>query len=661
MYFFSSFGIMNILILGIEFLSIGIGGFFLVSCFSRLEVRNRLLPGIALGMVLYITFGNIGAQFITLRAASLISSGLILIIGIAAAWRHRLNILSQIPAADYVAQLVVFLGLIILFVFINRGLAILDDYHNLPLVSIISTGKVPPPFYLRTNTQMAYHYGLHLFSAFLVAQGGLFPWSAFDIGKAIMIALTISTAWIWFRQFKLDTTGLLISLMIFTLAGGTRWLLLFTPASWLQNASTSLNLFGAGHPTSIWLTENLTSLWDIEGAGPFPFPFAFASGVFHPLIFSLGSNSSLPVLTILLILLIRPEKWSLPAILLQSLCIASLGLTAELWLAILYIGTAIAVPVSLLRKKSLTQWLPWIAILAIPIPLILLQGGVATETFKNQFNLYSSNTLTTGFGHFEFQTIPTVISAHLGFLPLIKLNTLIIALLEIGPVLLLIPFSIIYLRRAWKEVDFAPIVLLLGTYFLSLITLFMHYSVPRDTARIIGNSGFLWLIAGLPILFKPENRHKFIWNLNRIVCSISTVSGLVFLSIMLISIKNPLQSYFITGPDAQISSIYWDKLEENAQIFDPYPPRSATIFGRISDAKSSTHVFLDSYKKLLDNPLPTAAAEAGFDYYYLDEQAYNSMSPEQQKSFYDSCVYSMEAIEDDLGNLRIFYDISSCR
>jgi len=61
----------------------------------------------------------------------------------------------------------------------NRGLAILDDYHNLPLVSMIAAGDVPPHFYLNPTNRLAYHYGLHLFSGSLVQQGGLFPWSAF--------------------------------------------------------------------------------------------------------------------------------------------------------------------------------------------------------------------------------------------------------------------------------------------------------------------------------------------------------------------------------------------------------------------------------------------------------------------------------------------------
>ncbi|MBN1264491.1 MAG: hypothetical protein JXA25_03300 [Anaerolineales bacterium] len=660
MYFFSAFELQDLLVLCIQLLAISAGGYFLIAVFFGLQPRDRLIPGIALGTILFILLANILAQLFPLRTAFPVASAILLLAGSIAIWTQRKLIEWRIPAADTAIQLSVFGGLLILFILINRGLAILDDYHNLPLVSIMSTGKIPPPFYLRTDTRIAYHYGLHLFSTFLVSQGNFFPWSAYDVSKALMLSLTLSTAWIWFRNAQLNTASQLSCLLIFALAGGTRWLLLLTPASWLQNASTSLSLLGSGHSTGIWLTENLSSAWNIEGAGPFPFPFAFANGVFHPLIFSLGSSSTLPILTILIILLLRPKHWSLPSMVLCGLCISSLGLSAELWLAIIYIGTALVVLISLLQKKPVKHWGHWIVILTIALPVIMVQGGVVTELLMDRFNL-SGNAAVTGFGSFIFQPVPSLVSAHLGALALTNINTLILALFEIGPILLLLPFTFFYLRKTREGMNLLPAILLLGCFTLSILSLFIHYSVQRDTARIVGNSCYLWLLLGLSVLFKTETTKRLFNQTTRVACTLSTLGGLVFLSIMLISIKSPLQSYFITGPDAQFTVNYWNKLEEDAWIFDPLPYRAATIFGRITDAKITPYIFMDSYKELMRNPIPSVVSSAGYDYYYLDENAWKALTREQQRTFQDSCVLSVEAIEDTIGNLRILYDIRKCR
>jgi hypothetical protein len=88
----------------------------------------------------------------------------------------------------------------LLFLSINRGLAILDEYQNLPLVSIIAAGDLPPHFYLNPAQRMDYHYGQILLAAGLSRLGGFFAWSAFDILRAFSLALAAWLADLWYRR-----------------------------------------------------------------------------------------------------------------------------------------------------------------------------------------------------------------------------------------------------------------------------------------------------------------------------------------------------------------------------------------------------------------------------------------------------------------------------
>jgi len=661
MYFFQELILSSLLKTALQIGAFSAGGCLLVLACTELPVKDRILPGISLGMVLFIVVSNLTARFLPFDLAFPTAAGVILFAGVITAWRKRSSIQRKPAIADEAANLVVFAALLLLFILMNRGLAILDDYHNLPLISIMATGQVPPPFYLKTDTPISYHYGLHLFATFLVSQGKFFPWSAYDLGKALAIALTICTARTWFRWNKLEKGALLFSVFIFALAGGTRWLLLLAPESWLQHASAQLNLLGSGHSTGIWLTENLTSTWNIEGDGPFPFPFAFANGIFHPLIFSLGSNSTLPILALILLLLMQPLKWSFPDIVVYSLCFASLGLTAELWVVAVGLGMIILVPVLVLRRVPMSSWRSWAAALLLSIPLFAFQGGVISGFFATGFTVPSGEVPYTDCGTFHFQFPPAVISTHLGELSLTGFGTMMIAAAEIGPVLLLLAFTPVLIQKAGRERKYFTVAVLAGSLAISLLSLFMHYSVLRDTARIIGSSCYLWLLLFLPELLDAGKTSRLYRKVVIRAIALSTLGGVVFASIMLIAIKSPQQSYFITGPDAQIASEYWNKLEEDAWIFDPLPHRAATIFGRIADAKINPYKFLDSYLDLLENPTPEKVSRAGFDYYYLDEIAWQQFSNEEQQAFQDECVYSVEAIEDSLGNLRILYDITACR
>ena len=124
----------------------------------RLRRGESLVAAYASGLLLFIVFANLLGQLLPLDAAFWIAAASILVLGLSA----RQTIDSTLWKKEIKAwpQILTLAGLTALFATINHGLAIFDDYHNLPLVSVIALGDLPPHFYLNPEQRLAYHYGL---------------------------------------------------------------------------------------------------------------------------------------------------------------------------------------------------------------------------------------------------------------------------------------------------------------------------------------------------------------------------------------------------------------------------------------------------------------------------------------------------------------------
>jgi len=117
-----------------------LGGLLLVTCAFRLHKRERLISGLAVGFLLFIVLNNLWSNFMPYSYAVWGSSVSVFGLGLIA-WgkSQKKTSLLNLDSISW-PQLIAMIGLIILFTLMNRGLAILDDYHNLPLVSMIAAG-----------------------------------------------------------------------------------------------------------------------------------------------------------------------------------------------------------------------------------------------------------------------------------------------------------------------------------------------------------------------------------------------------------------------------------------------------------------------------------------------------------------------------------------
>src|SRR4030042_5812533 len=211
-----------------------LGGVLLTSHAFRLKKRETLVAGLAVGFLLFIVLSNLLAQILPLTAAYWASAALIFLSGLGLAigakkgLRSYLELLSGWP---YIfALFVIILG----FTLILRGLAIFDDYYHLPMISVMATGDIPPHFYLDPSLHLPYHYGLQVFAASMVRLGGFFPWSAWDISRAIVYGFTVLLPWLWLRRLTHSQLPAYLGSGLLIFGGAARWLLLFLPKPTLE-------------------------------------------------------------------------------------------------------------------------------------------------------------------------------------------------------------------------------------------------------------------------------------------------------------------------------------------------------------------------------------------------------------------------------------------
>jgi hypothetical protein len=682
------------------------GGWLLAMHVFRLRRGESLVAGLASGLLLFIVFANLLGQVLPLEAAFWIAAASILALGLLSAWREADWLSLWKEELKAWPQILALAGLTALFAMINHGLAIFDDYHNLPLVSVIAAGDLPPHFYLNPGQRLAYHYGLHVFAASLMRVGDFFPWSAFDLSKAVTFSLAVSLAWLWFRRVTRSRLGAGLGSILALLGGGARWLLLFVPAAYLIRWGAGLHMLGSANATAPDLYAALASPWKIEGGGPLPFPFAFANGIFPSLLMSMGGPGALPQMTVLLLLLVDQRRWRLSSAALYGLLLGSLALTGEHLFGMVWVGTLLAAGlgyvfwgrplgraailsiqkerqlyeqarrIAALRgvatgegKKYRNPWresLPWVTALLLSGMLALLQGGVITEIAAGGLGLTSqaASGETAGFAGFALRWPPALLSAHLGELSLTNPAQLLIGLAELGPAVLLFPWVAIWLLKGLRQDRWATSGLLIGSVVGFLLPLVLSYGVERDISRFTGSALFVWMLVGFAALWFSFRRARRPGQpLIAAAYTAAILGGAAMLAVELIAVPHPQFTYFVQEPDAMMSLAFWDQLDPDAQVLDPNLPfRAVTLFGR-EGGRSHRDLFtaLPEWEALFTSFDPVEFARAGYSYVYLDRDTWQILSPEQKLLLQNPCARRLAEKRSDLEGYRWLLDIRGCR
>ena len=649
----------------------GIGGWLIVRHAFHLKSREKLITGLATGFILFIVLSNLLAHVLPLTAAFWASGVILLLVGLGLTWR------SAEPSPFKTSELrlwpwMAILALVTLFfTMVLTGLAIFDDYYHLPLISVMATGDIPPHFYLDPPLHLPYHYGLQVFAAGLVRLGGFFPWSGWDVSRAIVLGLTPLLGWLWVRRMTNSNLAAGLGALLFFFGAGSRWLLLLIPKPFLIRLGANLHMSATGVTAGGNLLTDLMAPFPMNGGAPIPFPFAFANGLLEPLNMNLGASGALWEMTILTLLLLSMRRRSSPiGTLALSLVIASLALSAEHVYALLVIGIGCAVLLSAAVRLARgipirrTFFTPWGVPLTISLVLALFQGGYITDGFRSLFARLTGGEyqlLATDYQAFSFRWPLAVPTGHLGPLSLFDPLQIIILLAEAGPALVLIPVLILCWRKRLNRNNRLPQGLAIGALLSFTFPIFIRYGLDFDITRMVGAALWLFYVLAFPIVWRwLTHTNQAFRSLASLGYGIAVYAGLVMLAVEFVAIANPQVTYYINYKETTFSRKYWDRLEKNAQILDSSPERAITLFGRASFAATDIYVRSPRWEAFVANPDPALIAQAGYAYVYMDEGWWQKLTTQQQARFNQPCVHLVDKINFAERSFRNLYSVKAC-
>ncbi len=650
-----------------------LGGVWMTRRAFNLHPNEQALVGLAVGLTLENWLANLIGRFLSVPAAFWLSAGLVFLAGLAISlplWRKNPLWLVRIPISPL--QWAGLIGLAFVLITVGRGLAILDDYQNLPMTSIIATGDIPPHFALDPKVIFDYHYGTLLFAAQLMRVGGLHAWNSIDIVRGFAFALALFLSFLWVRRVTGSKLAGLVAILMGMFAGGTRWLMLLLPDALLKQISANLHMIGSAAQTANTFYTALPGPWAVNSGATWGFPFAFANGINTPSIWTYHAGAGALAGLIGGFLLLTHNRWrGWPAALITTLSLAAIPLNNETTFIRLCVGFVIVLLLFMLMRRTthlpatLTRWF-W---MLLPAGLIaLVQGGVLTGIAAGLLARLSGQASGSSYFSFGFSLFwpPALLSSHLGSLPLFNPYTLLTALFEIGPVILLLPFALIYGVKAFRSGRWYEAFLIVLP-IISVVTMVIQYTgnagptaLNRVQGMLIGLASGNFAVAGMWLWARGRSETARV--LAGSLLSVVMFGGVVLFGFELLAAVHPVRATFVDVLDARVEADYWNRLEPDALVFDSSSSRSATIFGRKTDAGITWYESKPAWEALVKAPNPANLRAAGFDYVYLDQAYWNKLGPTYQQALIGPCVKLVKEYDWDgpPSDFRRLLDIRQC-
>lgn len=644
-----------------------VGGWLLVRAAFKLSDAEYFIVGFVVGLVIEALGTNFLARVLPLQIASWLAASLTLIVGLLLEFILRPH--QTINFKKYLWILASFLFTTYVFFLISRGLAIYDDYAHLPTLSIMATGQVPPHFALNPQATYRYHYLVLLFGAQTMNMTGWMPWTAWDFARSITVFPAILLGALWTLRFtKSKFASILAGAGVFFISG-TRWLMLLIPDSILAKLSASVNLVGAGASAGENLIQSLANPWPIDGQGSYQFPYAFENGLISSGTELVHAVTGLLVVAIFFVFLLTCTRWKNNwAIFISIALIAGMGLLDEIALPLLAISYFVLVIVWVIKHRSFklpTSLLQWGVVWLIGGIIIAVEGGAFTDLAVSVLSQLTSSPVNESYQSLGFQlAAPAIVSNQLGILPLLNAGTLLIALSEIGPSIIILFFIFPWMVKAARAERWFEAMIGLAA-IISLFMIFIQFTGStgvRNTSRLYL---FIPVCALLAISLTWNwmmTRSGFTRSLYVLLVAVSYFGGIVMFGVELPNIKNHQSSFFISSYDTYMTKQYWNKLDANALVFDPVAKRAPTIFGRYTNSGYTWFDEKPEYKALVNHPEVFALNQAGYSYVYLDKDYWVALSSKDRASYEQDCV-KLLAQKDDPGNgepWRRLYDIRNC-
>ena len=666
-----------------------LGGWLITARTFDLPPHERGLVSLGIGLVTGTWLANWLARWLAPGLAFWGAALLTIAIGLVMAWPLKRDLLPKSNGgASWKTQLgeifqpgswVIFIFFVVVFTLIGRGFAFFDDHQNLAPVSIMATGDVPPHFSYNPDLRFGYHYFLLLVASQVGRLASAGRWTALDLARGLTLALTL--AYGGFLAFRITRSKLAqsVSMIFIAFAGGARWLFLLLPIGLQRQLSSSVQLIGSGADTGPNLITAIYKYWKIEGLGPLPFPFMFGSGLDPSFsMFHNGWGTSAVTMALLLILLTKSgnftQGWrAFKAFIPVTILLASMALANEVTFAFLYFGLTFAALSWIIQKRSLrlprTLWL-WVGVMFISGVLALLQGGMFTEIARGWVEKQAAGA-TAGSTYFKVGfalNLPTLLSAHLGYLSLLNPLQWVAILGETGLVVFALPIVLKQLPGLSRDENWLEAAWI-GSIIVSLLMVFVLYTGnagPTAASRMQAHFLTVVKIYAIPLLWVwvvSLGASKRADNIKTTVLAwgLATVfSGISLFGMQIAAMPNPVYAIYLTQLDAQMFSRQWDQLAPHSMVFDPVYPRAATILGRPIRSSITMGENLPEWDSLDENPDPANLKAAGYDYLYVDLKYLNKYAQIIQKD----CAKLIDHVDDKNGGKvvdgRYLYNLSKC-
>lgn len=652
-----------------------LGGWLLLARTFNLAPAERSLAGLAVGLTVATLLSNLLARFLPTSLAFWLATVLTVVLGLAAAWPLKHEDFPR--EAFQPGHWLIFAFSVVVFTLIGRGLGLFDDYQNLPQISSMALGDIPPHFAFDPRVLWSYHYFLLLVAAQFTRLAQATPWAALDFARGLTLALTLALAGMLAYRLTHSRIAAALSAAFLFFVGGARWILLLLPARLLQAASSSVTLIGSGAETGANLSLALTKYWAIQGLGPLPFPFLYGSGLDPSLVmFQAGYGASMVMLALLLVLLAASRfpaqtstwgDWKAQALL--AVLLAALALANEVTLAFLCLGLAFATLFWVLKQRSLrlpgSLW-RWAPVFGGGLVLALVQGGVLTGVIVSLLGRLTGTQADALYKVSFALRLPAVLSAHLGTLSLLNPIQWFLILAETGLIIFVLPWIVKYagqLLRDEKWIEAAWVFSIIP----SLLTVFIEYTGnagPTALSRLTAHFLVVLKVYAIPLLWLwARERSETIqtallgWGLA------ASLSGLALFSLQIAAMPSPISAEFLGNLDAKMYAKHWGTLEPGALVFDPLATRATTILGLHTLSSNNYGPPTEATWLALEaDPDPYRFNAAGFRYLYLDLPFWRKY----ETRFAQTCVLPIDQLQETNANgkisdLRILLDVSQCR
>lgn len=650
----------------------GLGGWWITRNVFHLQPGEQVLIGLGLGLMLENWLANLFGRWMAVPLAFWLAASVILAAGALfnllpfrqQTWKNWL----AIPIRPW--QIILLLGLTLVFTQIGRGLAIFDDYQNLPVASFLASGDIPPHFPLDPDVNFGYHYGGLLFTAQLMRIVNLPPWTAIDLARGFSFSLSLLLLALFVRRVTGSSVAALLSGMVTVFAGGTRWLLLLMPATLLEKMAQSITMLGTSAASAVDLVAAITAPWAFEGGGAWGFPFAFVNGISITgnMGFLGGAGRFGAIVTgILLLTHNRWKGWQGAVV--TAILVAASALSSEV--GYLAIGSGLAIIVVLYAIQHRTLRLPkslwmWIGVFLTSGTVVAFQGGVLSGIVGDIISPATEGARQTYFTfNFGLQWPPVVLSSHLGQLSLLNPIQLLLALFEMGPVFLMIPLVVVWGIKAYRFQRWYEAALIFSSLAL-IVTIFVTYTGnagPTALVRVQSSILGICRLFFIPVLWVwAKRRSETVKALSLGLVFLSIFGGMVLMGFQLLSVPKPVYSTFLSSLDDQMYRRYWNTLPQDSMIFDPLASRAPTIFARQTNSHITWYAPKETWEKLVEVPDPYAIRSAGYSHIYLDKAYWDRLDGDYQLALQAECVKVVDEVQRTRypEDFRRLLDITGC-